>query len=191
MKHEKPSSVGQIARVLVALVAALVVAAPAAASAPAPGMSTATFEVDFLTGMIDHHAMAIEMGEICLDKAEHAQLQGMCQDVISAQSQEIETMQAWLGPWYGVSYEPVMKPGEMRQMEKLAALSGAEFEIRFMEMLIRHHRKAISEAEKCLDRAYHPDLPDLCQGMIEMQSPEIAQLESWLCQWYGRCRGRR
>jgi uncharacterized protein (DUF305 family) len=143
-----------------------------------------------MTGMIDHHAMAIEMGEMCLENAEHAELQAMCEDVISAQSQEIETMQSWLEDWYSLSYEPEMTQGEMRQMERLAALSGADFEIRFMEMLIRHHRKAITEAEKCLNRAYHPDLRDLCEGIIGTQSAEIAQLEAWLCQWYGRCRGR-
>ena len=65
-----------------------------------------------------------------------------------------------------------------------------QFEIRFMETLIRHHRKAITEAEKCLARGYHDELRDLCQGIIETQSAEIAQLETWLCQWYGRCRGR-
>lgn len=190
MRQEKPSSVGHITGGLLALVVALVLAAPAAASAPAPQKSTAKFEVDFMTGMIDHHAMAIEMGEMCLDNAEHAELRAMCEDVVSAQSQEIETMQAWLEDWYSVSYEPEMTPGEMRQMEKLDALAGAEFEIRFMEMLIRHHRMAITEAEKCVDRAYHGELRDLCQGIIEAQSAEIAQLETWLCQWYGRCRGR-
>ena len=190
MQHESRRSVGRITGMLLALVAALVVAAPAAASAPAPNESTAKFEVDFMTGMIDHHAMAIEMGEICLDNAVHAELRAMCEDVINTQSAEIETMQSWLADWYAVSYEPEMTPGEMRQMEKLAALSGAEFEIRFMEMLIRHHRKAITEAEKCVDRAYHGELRELCQGIIETQSAEIAQLETWLCQWYGRCRGR-
>ena len=190
MTREKPRSVGRITAVLLAVVATLVLAAPAAASARAPEKSTAKFEVDFMTGMIDHHAMAVEMGEICLDNVVHAELRGMCEDVISAQSAEIETMQSWLAGWYDVSYEPEMSQGQMQQMEKLASLSGAEFEIRFMEMLIRHHRKAISEAEKCVDRASHDELRDLCQGIIETQSTEIAQLETWLCQWYGRCRGR-
>lgn len=143
-----------------------------------------------MTGMIDHHAMAIEMGEMCLENAVHAELRAMCEDVITAQGAEIETMQSWLEDWYAVSYEPEMSQGEMRQMEKLAALSGAEFEIRFMEMLLRHHQKAITEAEKCVDRAYHGELGGLCEGIIETQSAEIAQLETWLCQLYGRCRGR-
>lgn len=175
---------------LIVLVAAGLTVAPAGASEPAPDQSTARFEADFLMGMIDHHAMAVEMAEICLEKAVHPELAAMCEDIRSSQSQQIEEMQAWLQDWYGITHEPEMKPGDMRQMEKLAALDGAEFEIEFMESMIRHHRKAIIEGEQCLRRAYHPELLDLCRNIIATQSAEIAQMEQWLCEWYDRCKGR-
>lgn len=176
---------------LVALLVALLVAAsPATASAPAPEKATAKFEVDFLTGMIDHHAMAIHMSEMCVDKAVHAELHAMCEDIIAAQSEEIETMQSWLQDWYGISHEPEMNRGHMRQMEVHASYTGARFEIHFMESMIRHHRTAIVEAELCLRRAGHEELRAMCQEIIEMQSAEIAQMQAWLCEWYGRCRGQ-
>ena len=158
------------------------------ASMPAPTQSAANFEVKFMTGMIDHHQMAIEMAEICLQKATHEELRSMCQQVIAAQSAEIEEMQAWLSDWYGITYEPTMKPGDEKMLERLASLSGAEFEISFMEMLIKHHEKAIKEARKCLDKAAHAELRELCENIIRTQSAEIAQLQSWLCEWYNRCR---
>ena len=176
---------------LVALVGAGLTIAPAAADEPAPDQSTARYEADFLIGMIDHHAMAVEMAEICLDKAIHPELKAMCESIKTSQSQQIEQMQTWLQDWYGVSHEPEMTAGDMRKMDKLAALDGAEFEIEFMESMIRHHRKAITEGEQCLRRAYHPELLELCENIIEAQSAEIAQMEEWLCQWYARCKGRR
>jgi uncharacterized protein (DUF305 family) len=178
-----------LAQSVAVFVAVLVVASPATASAPAPQKATAKFEVDFMTGMVEHHVMAIEMADVCLDNAVHVELRAMCQNIIATQSEELETMQSWLQGWYGVSHEPEMKPGEMRKIEKLAGLSGADFEIRFMESMTRHHRKAIVEAKGCLDRAYHSELADLCQGIIAGQSAEIAQMQSWFCQWFGRCRG--
>jgi len=176
---------------LVALVGAGLTIAPAAADDTAPEQSTARYEVDFLIGMIDHHAMAVEMAEMCLDKAIHPELEAMCESIKTSQSQQIEQMQTWLQDWYGVSHEPEMTAGDMRQTEKLAALDGAEFEIEFMESMIRHHRKAISEGEQCLRRAYHPELLELCENIIEAQSAEIAQMDQWLCDWYDRCKGRR
>ena len=87
-----------------------------------------------------------------------------------------------------ITYEPVMKPGDEQMMERLASLSGAEFEIAFMEMMIKHHEKAIKEGRHCLDKAYHPELRELCENIIRTQSAEIAQMQTWLCQWYGECR---
>ena len=157
-------------------------------SAPAPGQAAQNFEIKFLTGMIDHHAMAVEMAEICLQRAVHQELRNLCQRILAAQAQEIETMQSWLDDWYGLVHEPEMKPGDERMLEKLASLSGAEFEITFMEMMIKHHMMAIREAQQCLRQAWHPELHQLCQNIITTQLAEIAQLQSWLCQWYDRCK---
>jgi uncharacterized protein (DUF305 family) len=156
-------------------------------SMPAPTPSAANYEQRFMMNMIDHHQMAIEMAELCLAKAVHAELRAMCENIIAAQSQEIEQMQQWLSDWYGVQYEPTMKPGDQNMLERLASLSGAEFEIAFMEMMIRHHERAIREGEQCLKKAYHAELIEMCHDIITTQSAEIAQLEAWLCQWYGRC----
>ena len=159
---------------------------PALADAPAPSPATAHFEVKFMTDMIDHHGMAIMMAEACVEKAVHAELRSLCQNIIAAQSQEIERMQSWLQSWYGISYEPEMDKTN-GQMKKLMSMSGAMFEIEFMQMMIRHHAKAVKEGEKCLQKAYHPELRQLCSNIIVTQTAEIQQMQSWLCQWYQIC----
>jgi uncharacterized protein (DUF305 family) len=158
------------------------------ASAPAPSPSTSNFEIKFMTDMIDHHHMAVMMAEMCIAKAIHPELRSLCENIRTAQMAEIEEMQAWLQDWYGIAYEPVMKPGDEKMMERLASLSGAEFEIAFMEMMIKHHEKAIKEGRHCLDKAYHAELRELCENIITTQSAEIAQMQTWLCQWYDECR---
>ena len=158
------------------------------ANTAAPDKSAANFEIKFLTDMIDHHHMAVMMAETCVAKAIHAELRSLCEEIMAAQSREIELMQGWLKQWYGLAHEPEMKPGDMKMMDRLAAMSGAEFEIEFMEMMIKHHEKAIKEAQRCVDKAYHAELRSLCRNIIAAQSQEIGQLRSWLCQWYGRCR---
>ena len=157
------------------------------ASGPAPTKAQARYEIDFLQDMIDHHMMAVMTAELCVEKAIHEELRALCQEIIAAQSAEIEQMQGWLQEWYGISYEPRMTRGMQKQVDRLAALSGAEFEIAFMEMMIEHHAKAIREAERCVDRAYHPELEELCEDIIATQSAEIEQMQAWLCEWYGRC----
>jgi uncharacterized protein (DUF305 family) len=164
---------------------------PASAERAAPIESVARYEVDFMQDMVDHHAMATEMAQMCLHKAVHAELRSMCADIIAAQRQEIEELRSWLAEWYGVSHQPNLGTGDMMKMQKLDRSSGAEFEIRFMESMIRHHWKAIVEARVCAFRAYHDELVEMCRSIIAAQGQEIAQLETWLCSWYDRCRNRR
>ena len=156
-------------------------------SAPAPTPSQVNYEVDFMTDMIDHHQMAIMTSQLCVEKAIHEELRALCQEIIAAQQAEIQQMQTWLQEWYGITYAPEMKQSGMRMMEKLAALSPEEFEVAFMEMMIKHHAKAVKEGERCLEKAYHPELISMCEDIIETQSGEIALMQSWLCSWYGIC----
>lgn len=164
---------------------------PAGADSPAPDRGTARYEVDFLTGMIDHHAMAVHMSEMCVERAVHDELRTLCGQIIAAQSSEIELMQSWLQGWYGVSHEPSMPPGPMQQMERMGEMDPAEFEVEFMETMIRHHRQAVREAGGCVDRAVHGELAGLCENIIETQAAEIETMGTWLCEWYDRCHSRR
>ncbi len=163
----------------------------AQADAPAPDTSTAKYEVRFMEEMIDHHAMAVSMGKICLAKAVHQELRTLCENIISSQQQQIMIMQQWLSQWYGIpNYQPQMNPGQQQMMEKLSMLNNSEFEIEFMTGMIRHHKKAIVKGSQCIDRAYHEALQDLCTSIVTAQLAEIQQMQQWLCTWYGICRSR-
>jgi uncharacterized protein (DUF305 family) len=165
--------------------------APAAsASGPATNEKAAAFEVTFLTGMIDHHNMALMMAGPCPEKAIHPELRQMCASIITTQSGEIETMQGWLQDWYGVTHEPAMTTGDMKSMGRLDRLSGSDYEIAFMRSMIRHHWAAVREAAKCLSNAEHPDLLALCGSIHDSQLHEIATMQSWLHDWYDRSGGR-
>jgi uncharacterized protein (DUF305 family) len=161
------------------------------AAEPAPTASQRNYEIRFLTEMIDHHAMAVMMAELCLERAVHEELRATCEEIRETQMEEIATMQTWLADWYGLEHEPEMTAGMQKQLEKLAALSGAEFEIEFMETMIKHHRKAVVRARQCQDRAYHEELIAMCEQIETTQVAEIQQMSDWLCEWYDICRGPR
>jgi uncharacterized protein (DUF305 family) len=169
------------------VMAGLLLSIPAIADAPAPTTEQAKYELKFMTGMIDHHTMAIRMAEICVAKAIHDELRQMCENIITTQTQERAMMQAWLADWYGISYSPEMKPGMMNQLDKLSQLSASEFEIEFMQDMIRHHYKAVIEGAHCMERAYHIELKALCENIVASQTAEIQTMRQWLCQWYSLC----
>ena len=178
------------ARIRIAALVCAIAAAPSPslmAAEPAPTQTQAQYEVRFMTAMIDHHAMAVMMAQMCIDKAIHPELVDMCNEIIAAQTQEIATMQTWLLQWYGVSYQAQTTQGMQQHMERMADLSAEEFEIAFMKSMIRHHWKAVVRASGCIDRAYHEALVTMCADIVEAQVAEITQLRTWLCDWYGVC----
>lgn len=55
----------------------------------------------FLAGMIVHHQGAIEMSKVLVAGTKRPELQKLGNDIISAQTQEIEMMQQWHTNWFG------------------------------------------------------------------------------------------
>jgi uncharacterized protein (DUF305 family) len=164
----------------------------ATADEPAPHPQQRRFEIRFLEDMIDHHHMAVMMAEMCMEKElPHLELTEMCESIATAQMAEIEQMHAWLEAWYGREHGPEMTRPMERDMEALAELDGEEFEIEFMQMMIKHHKQAVRAGRQCVRRADHEDLITLCQDIVESQSAEIEQMESWLCEWYEICNGHQ
>lgn len=67
-------------------------------------MFGAEFEIAFMKSMIRHHWKAVVRATGCLDRAYHADLIAMCEEIVIAQVSEIETMRTWLCQWYGVCH---------------------------------------------------------------------------------------
>lgn len=65
------------------------------------------FDKAFIEEMIIHHQGAIEMAELTAKNAKHDEIKQLGQDIISAQSKEIDTMKSWQVDWgYKMSPQP-------------------------------------------------------------------------------------
>lgn len=59
------------------------------------------FDRAFVDMMIPHHQGAIRMARVELERGEDERLIGLAEEIIEAQSREIEEMNAWRRQWYG------------------------------------------------------------------------------------------
>jgi uncharacterized protein (DUF305 family) len=162
-------------------------------------------ELRFLEGMIDHHQMALDMAGDCLAKATSEDLKTLCQNIIDAQTAEIELMQGWLLDWYNVEYTPVAMTAMadmdghgghttpntpytdpammMGMMAGLNRLEGQAYDIAWLESMVDHHDDAIHMSERLLSRVGdegHTELSDLANKIITDQSAEIEQMETMI-----------
>lgn len=62
----------------------------------------AAFDIEFMSAMTDHHAMAIMMAAPVLMAAHHAYLYTLAENIVISQGEEIRQMDEWLDTWYQV-----------------------------------------------------------------------------------------
>jgi len=58
------------------------------------------FDQTFINLMIDHHQGAIDMAELVATNTERKELKELANDIITAQTKEIEMMKDWLDSWF-------------------------------------------------------------------------------------------
>lgn len=59
------------------------------------------FDKAFIAEMILHHEGAVEMARSALSQARHEEIKNMANEIIAAQTREIEQMREWQRTWYG------------------------------------------------------------------------------------------
>jgi uncharacterized protein (DUF305 family) len=77
---------------------------------------------------------------------------------------------------------PAAQSGD--DVSRLAALSGEQFEMEFMNLMIQHHSMAVEMANDVVQRGQHQELKDTAQNIIRDQNREIEEMKGWLQQWY-------
>lgn len=86
-------------------------------------------------------------------------------------------------PMTGMSHDAM---GAEDEMAALGEMTGEPFGAAFLDMMIPHHQSAIEMAQLVLERSERPELRAAAQEIITTQSAEIAQMTTWLQEWYGQ-----
>ncbi|GIW36809.1 MAG: hypothetical protein KatS3mg073_0954 [Meiothermus sp.] len=73
----------------------------------------------------------------------------------------------------------------MQSMAELKKLSGRNFDIAYMSMMIEHHKGAVEMARAILKVSKEARIRKAAQEIVAVQNKEIAQLTGWLKSWYG------
>jgi uncharacterized protein (DUF305 family) len=136
-------------------------AAIAKAKADSARLPYTAADIQFMSGMISHHAQAIKMAGWAPTHGASPSVRILCERIINAQQDEIVTMQQWLRDrrqpvpeaspngmkmmMDGVEHEMLM-PGMLtdEQMKELDQASGTTFDRLFLTFMIQHHRGAVS-----------------------------------------------
>ncbi|MFJ8233612.1 DUF305 domain-containing protein [Streptomyces sp. NPDC094448] len=164
-------------------------AAPAGGAGPAPGAFNDT-DVTFAQAMIPHHQQALEMSALADGRAQDTEIIKLARVISGAQDPEIRTMKSWLKAWgkpesggsmpgmdhgSGSSGDSTGMAGMMSEAEMAAlkAAKGTDFDRKFAQLMIEHHKGAITMAEDERKNGRNATAKALAGEVIRAQQAEI------------------
>lgn len=164
-------------------------------------------EAGFARDMATHHAQAVEMGFIVRDVSTDERLRALAYDIIVTQSAQRGMFMGWLQQWGlaqastrpRMAWMPAM-PGHLAgmSMESGASLmpgmatpaeidqlrqgTGKDTEIRFLQLMIRHHEGGVHMARAVLALSKREDVVTMAQAIDTGQAVEITLMKTMLAE---------
>ena len=156
-------------------------------------------DVEFMQGMIMHHAQAVEMTALIESHTENKELRLLGARISQSQSDEMNLMKRWLEargepvspPMPGMSNMDMpghdmsshqhhkLMPGMLtpKQMDALRKAKGADFEQLFLRGMIQHHNGALSMVKDLFDTAGAGQDAELFNFATDVDSGQRAEIK--------------
>ena len=154
-------------------------------SAPLEGSADVTFARD----MIAHHTQAVDMAIRVRDRTSDPILKIFAIDIALGQTNQMGQMMAWLDLW-NVSQNSLSAPmngnglmmgmSTQQDVNSISSLPVKDAEIKFLQLMIRHHQGGIFMAQDVLSKASSVQVKRVAQAVINAQTFDIDAMTSML-----------
>lgn len=154
-------------------------------------------DVEFMQGMIMHHAQAVEMTALIESRTQNKQLRLLGARISQSQSDEMKFMKRWLQirgepvsppmpempgmdmPGMDHSSHHMPMPGMLtpKQMDALRKAKGAEFDQLFLTGMIQHHKGALVMVKGLFETAGTGQDAELFNFATDVDSGQRAEIK--------------
>jgi uncharacterized protein (DUF305 family) len=155
-----------------------------------PGASYTVADVEFMQGMIAHHAQAIHMSRMAEAHRANPRVLKLATKIDQSQVAEIRLMQEWL-VYYGQvapdtsSWRTMTMPGMLTeaQLKTLDAAIGVEFDRALLTLMIQHHEGALQMVADLFAKpgaGQEIDVNVFANDVVTVQTAEIGVMRQML-----------
>jgi uncharacterized protein (DUF305 family) len=143
-------------------------------------------DVQFMQGMIGHHAQAVEMTDMLATRTESDEMRKLAERIAVSQDDEIKMMQEWLkrrgetlpdphAHHHGGRLMPGMLTAE--DMTKLSEARGAAFDRLFLEFMIKHHEGALVMVQELFATPAAGQEPEMFAFANDVDADQRAEID--------------
>ena len=157
-----------------------------------PGAIYTVADVEFMQGMIAHHAQAIHMSRMAEAHRANPRIIKLATKIDQSQVAEIRIMQEWLIEYGQVapdtsSWRTMTMPGMLTeaQLKTLDNVTGVEFDRAFLTLMIQHHEGALQMVKDLFAKpgaGQEVDISVFANDVVVVQTAEIGVMRQMLSQ---------
>ena len=153
-------------------------------------------DVEFMQGMIAHHAQAIVMSRMAESHGANPQVLKLSNKIDQSQIPEIAIMQNWLrrnnqfapdtSSWHHMMMSGMLTAA---QLEELDRAKGVEFDRAYLKLMIQHHAGALKMVDDLFNVAragQEVDVNVFANDVVTVQTTEIGIMQRLLTQLSSR-----
>ncbi|GAA2571292.1 hypothetical protein GCM10010210_53790 [Pseudonocardia hydrocarbonoxydans] len=157
---------------------ALMAASPAVAHEQAQGGTPSATDARWAAMMVAHHEGGIEITEIALEKSDNEGVRAVATESQQDQQNELPTLRAIAAAG---GLEPMTPPAPLarfneQDLQRLRALSGAEFDRAWLDVLSSHHMGAIMMTDVALAGTAGAPAEELQNQIRDGQLKQVARM---------------
>lgn len=172
-----------------------------------PATSPNQADIGFAQDMTVHHLQAVTMGQLAYARGDDQAIRNIGFDIAATQQGQVGTMQGWLSLWNapeqapgevmtwmahgsesGMGHDSMTAEGDAAmpgmatsdELRKLRSLSGEEFDVFFLQLMLRHHQGGTPMAEYAVEHANIQQVRALARSMLKSQGAEITVMQGML-----------
>ena len=154
-------------KTIVTLAAALLMAAPAMAQKEIQTESSKLSVKDkqFIELAASQGMAEVKMGRLALDKAQSSEVRQFAQQMVEDHSKANDKLKS-IAQRYSMSVPTTMDSEDQKNYEKLAMMSGKDFDKEYAKLQKKGHDKVIREFEKASNELDNPSLREFAQTTL-------------------------
>ncbi|GGM73613.1 DUF305 domain-containing protein [Lentzea pudingi] len=145
-------------------------------------------DVMFLQMMLPHHQQGVEMVALAEERAQNEELRMLAAAIEQTQATEADTMRGWLTSWGEPLTAPPdshaghggMRESDPKEVERLSALRGAEFDQRLLNVMIAHQDDAVQMARWESGSGANQEVKDLAERIDKSRTAQIGMMRTFL-----------
>ena len=163
-------------------------------------------DAGFSRDMSRHHLQAVEMANLALTASSDPEVRRLAFDISATQTNQAGRMQGWLALWglpltsgevmgwmddgamagmdhgHDADADGAVMPGMATEAEltELRSLTGTAFDVRFLQLMLRHHQGGLEMAQYGQQHAAEDAVRSLARSIVQSQTAEGTTMEQML-----------